>query len=89
MVSETKDLHVLEKGKQSSNLLKSLINIAIEIHDKYGIDINEKWFLDIYEVYNMIFGLANSSEELLPSLFEQFKSNLGITNEISREFSHP
>ena len=37
----------------------------------------------------MIFGLANSSKELLPSLFEHFKSNQGITNEITREFSHP
>ena len=37
----------------------------------------------------MIVGLANRSEELLPALFEMFKSNHGITNEITRESTHP
>jgi len=90
LVTETKDLYSLERpSKSASGLLQSLINLVVEVRDKYGIHINEKWFVDISEVYNMMVGLGNRSEELLPSLFEQFKSNRGITNEISRESAHP
>ena len=90
LITETKDLYALEKpSKAASGLLQSLINLVVEVRDKYGIHINEQWFVDISEVYNMMVGLANRSEELLPSLFAQFKSNRGISNEMFRESAHP
>ena len=90
LITETKDLYSLEKpGKSASGLLQSLISLVVEVRDKYGINVNEQWFVEISEVYNMIVGLANRSEELLPSLFEQFKQNHGITYEITRESAHP
>lgn len=90
LITETKDLYVLEKPNNSaSGLLQSLINLVVEVRDKYDIHLNDQWFLDISEVYSMIVGLGNRSDELLPSLFEQFKSNHGITNEITRESAHP
>lgn len=90
LTTEARDVFETEKPqKAASGLLQSLINLVVEAKDKYGLVLDDEWFTDISDVYSMMVGLGNRSDELLPMLFEQFKTNHKVTTEIHRESSHP
>ena len=52
LTNEARDVFESEKPtKAASGLLQSLINLVVEVKDKYGLTLDDEWFNDIGEVY--------------------------------------
>ena len=87
---ETDKLYSKEKPVDSaSQMLQSLVSFMVEVRDKYEISLDQKWFSDLTDSFELMEGLALGNDNILPALFEQFKIAKDLKIDIARESAHP